>query len=176
AAVLPDVPASAGVAERLPLRDGSLDAVVVAQGFHWFDGEAALAEVHRTLRPGGGLGLVWNVRDATVSWVGGLDRIFDRHEGDVMRFWRGEWRKPFLSTASFTPLERADFRHEQPTSHEGVVERVLSVSFIAALDAAERERVTNEVRAMLRADPLTKDRDEFLFPYITQVYTCRRIP
>ena len=62
AAMLPRVPVVAGTAESMPLRDGSAGAVVAAQAFHWFDGEAALAEIHRVLAPGGRLGLVWNVR------------------------------------------------------------------------------------------------------------------
>ncbi|HST64420.1 MAG TPA: class I SAM-dependent methyltransferase [Mycobacteriales bacterium] len=47
-------------AERLPLPDASVDAVLAGQAWHWFDHAAAVAEVRRVLRPGGRLGLVWN--------------------------------------------------------------------------------------------------------------------
>jgi ubiquinone/menaquinone biosynthesis C-methylase UbiE len=60
---LPTVVALAGTAEAIPLGNGTVDAVTVAQAFHWFDGEAAIAEIHRVLVPGGRLGLVWNGRD-----------------------------------------------------------------------------------------------------------------
>ena len=58
-----------GTAESIPLGDGSVDLVTVGQAFHWFDGDAALAEIHRVLRPGGRLALVWNrrVEDAPVN-------------------------------------------------------------------------------------------------------------
>jgi ubiquinone/menaquinone biosynthesis C-methylase UbiE len=59
-----------GVAEKIPLADGSVDAVTVADGFHWFDRPAALAEIRRVLRPGGGLALLWAVPDwSGASWA-----------------------------------------------------------------------------------------------------------
>ncbi len=68
-ATLPDTPALLGTAEQIPLRDNSVDAVLVAQAWHWFDPERAVAEVARVLRPGGRLGLVWNIRDERLGWV-----------------------------------------------------------------------------------------------------------
>jgi SAM-dependent methyltransferase len=58
-----------GTAEHLPLRDGSVDAVVASSAWHWFDAEAATAEIARVLRPGGTLGLLWSRADPTVEWV-----------------------------------------------------------------------------------------------------------
>ncbi|WP_245442530.1 class I SAM-dependent methyltransferase [Methylobacterium terrae] len=63
AASLPGVAALAGSAEAIPLPDGSLDALVCVQAFHWFSTPAALAEIRRVLKVGGRFGLVWNVRD-----------------------------------------------------------------------------------------------------------------
>ena len=59
----PGVLVVGGTAEAIPVRDGSLDAVTVGQAFHWFDAARAVAELARVLRPGGRLGLMWNVRD-----------------------------------------------------------------------------------------------------------------
>ena len=62
-AALPEsVTALDGTAESIPLDPGSVDLVTVAQAFHWFDGPAALAEIHRVLSPGGRLALLWNRR------------------------------------------------------------------------------------------------------------------
>ena len=52
ARVLPGVTILEGTAEALPLPDASAEALVVGQAFHWFDGPAALAEIHWVLRPG----------------------------------------------------------------------------------------------------------------------------
>ena len=78
----------AAAAEALPFADGSLDAITVAQAFHWFDAAGALAEFHRVLRPGGRLGLIWNARDRSVPWVDQVWSIMDRVEK------RAPWRAP----------------------------------------------------------------------------------
>ena len=90
---LPSVRALAGTAEAIPLDAASVDAVTVGQAFHWFRGDEALAEIHRVLRPGGGLGLVWNVRDTSVPWVARLTEIMEPHRGDAPTHRTGAWRK-----------------------------------------------------------------------------------
>jgi SAM-dependent methyltransferase len=67
----------------IPVEDGSLDAVLVADAWHWFDAEATTAELRRVLKPGGWLGLVWNVVSAPVEpWefelAGTSDKQYDR--------------------------------------------------------------------------------------------------
>ena len=74
------------------LPDASVDAVTVGQAFHWFRGREALAEIHRVLRPGGRLGLIWNFRDETVPWVAELTRIMEPHRGSAPRAAAGTWR------------------------------------------------------------------------------------
>ena len=60
---VPQAVALGGTAERIPLVDQYVDAVTVAQAFHWFQAEEAVREIRRVLRPGGGLALIWNTRD-----------------------------------------------------------------------------------------------------------------
>jgi ubiquinone/menaquinone biosynthesis C-methylase UbiE len=60
ARVLPGVEIFDGRAEAIPLGDGAVDVVAVGQAFHWFDADAALAEMRRVTRPGGGFALLWN--------------------------------------------------------------------------------------------------------------------
>src|SRR6266566_4740003 len=62
-AAVPGVPMVAAVAEALPIAGESLDAVTVAQAFHWFDADRAFGELARVLRPCGRVGLIWNARD-----------------------------------------------------------------------------------------------------------------
>jgi SAM-dependent methyltransferase len=168
------VEALAGDAEHLPLADESVDAIVCAQSFHWFAKPAALAEIRRALKPGGALGLVWNVRDERVAWVAALTRIVDRYAGDAPRHESGRWRDVFPAPG-FTPLSERRFAYAHAGPPERViVERVLSTSFIAALPAAEQGRVAGEVRALIAATPSLAGHAEVVYPYETRAYACRR--
>ncbi len=165
---LPSARVRSGTAEAIPLEDGSVDAVAVGQAFHWFRGNEALAEIHRVLRPGGRLGLVWNLRDETVPWVAELTRIMEPHRGDAPRAASGAWREAFEPKALFEPLETATFRHVHRLTAEGVVARAASVSFIAALPESRRAQVLAEVRELVDAPTVE-------LPYRTEVYwTTRR--
>jgi SAM-dependent methyltransferase len=142
--------------------------VAVAQAFHWFRGDEALAEIHRVLRFDGRLGLVWNFRDESVPWVAELTRIMEPHRGDAPRAASGAWREAFERTALFEPLEAATFRHVHELTAEGVVARVASVSFIAALPERDRTQVLADVRELVEAPTVE-------LPYRAEVYwTTRR--
>ena len=172
---LPGVPTVAAVAEALPLADGSVDAITVAQAFHWFDAQAALEELHRVLRPDGRLALVWNARDRSVPWVDEVWSIMDRVEKRAP--WRAhdEWRESaFVETPWFGPLHEATFHHEQMLSPADVVERVRSVSHVAVLPPDQQEAVLDEVRALLRDDPTTAGHDEVALPYRVDAYWAER--
>lgn len=80
---LPNVPAVQGTAEHTGLPDSSLDAVTVAQAWHWCDPVASAREFSRILAPQGFAGLVWNQLDVSVPWVHRFSRII--HAGDVLR-------------------------------------------------------------------------------------------
>ena len=172
---LPGVPCLAGRAEAIPLATAAADAVVCAQAFHWFANTAALAEIHRVLRTGGRLGLIWNVRDETVDWVAAITEIITPYEGDVPRFWKGAWRQPF-SGQYFTELEQSSFAYQHVgTAQEVILDRFLSVSFIAALPPHERADVANQLRALIVSHPALRERDAIAFPYCTEAYRCTRL-
>lgn len=171
---LPGVRALGGTAEAMPLADGSADAVVCAQAFHWFATGRALAEIHRVLRPGGRLGLVWNVRDESVDWVAALTELFTPHEGDAPRYRTGQWRRPF-SGRLFSGLEETVFPYVHVGSpRQVIVDRTLSVSFIAALPAEERARVEERLHALIAGHPDLRGRETVAFPYRTHAYGCTK--
>jgi SAM-dependent methyltransferase len=166
AAVLPAVPVHAGTAEAIPLGDGSVDAVVVAQAFHWFDAPRSLEEIARVLRPGGGLGLIWNERDESVPWVAELSHVM---QWDVrMPYEVGtDFRAVLDASGHFTRAQRGQFRFAQHLDREGLCERVSTTSFIAAMDPPEREAILDAVRTLVSDFP-----DRFDLPYITEVFWC----
>jgi SAM-dependent methyltransferase len=157
-----------GTAERLPVPDASVDAVVVGQAFHWFDGDRALPEIHRVLVPGGGLAMIWNVRDQTVEWVERLAALTERYCAGVPRYRMGEWRRPFEASELFGPLEFRSYPFQHEVDADTMVERISSISWIAVLPDAERARLLDQVRALFDGMP-----DRFPVPYHTELWWCR---
>lgn len=169
----PDVETLEGSAHAIPLPDASLDAIVCAQSFHWFATHDALGEIRRTLKRGGSLGLVWNVRDQTVAWVRAITAIIGAYEGDAPRYHTGDWRKPFVS-GRFTPLRETTI----PWVHRGPAERVIvdrtcSTSFIAALPDAERGRIVERLRQLVAETPELSGGGDVAYPYVTHAYAAR---
>jgi SAM-dependent methyltransferase len=148
---VPGVVALAGTAERMPLTDGFVGAVTVGQAFHWFEQDEALREIYRVLRPGGGLALIWNARDERDAVQAALSGIFDEFEGDTPRRKQREWRTLLPDSGLYERCERALFEHDQPVDEQGLIERVVSTSFIAAAPQAVRDEVEARVRAIARA-------------------------
>ena len=171
---LPQVRLLTGMAERMPLADASVDVLVCAQAFHWFATDAALADIHRVLKPGGRLGLVWNVRDETVDWVAEITRIITPFEGDAPRYYKGDWRRPFAD-GPFAPLELTCFEHQHVGSAKQVIlDRFLSVSFIAALPPAEKAGVAARLQTLIDTHPALAGCAEIRFPYRTEAYRAVR--
>ncbi|MGN6791128.1 MAG: class I SAM-dependent methyltransferase [Streptosporangiaceae bacterium] len=178
---LPRVPALAGVAEALPFAAASLDAVVVAQAFHWFHAERALAELARVVRVGGRLGLIWNARDRSVSWVDAVWSVMDEVENNAP--WRdhgggGKTTVERIDIAAREPWSEwveATFHHVQYCSHEDLVDRVRSVSHVAVLPPERQRAVLGEVRAILRDHPETAGQRTVGVPYLVDAMYAERL-
>ena len=162
-----------GTAEDIPLENHSVDAAVVGQAFHWFDGIRAISELRRVLRPDGALALIWQSRDATVPWVARLNEIIDRADDGHPRFRTEDWREAFDLTALFDPLEKAEFAYVQQATAETLVDRVASISYVAAMSEARRRAVLDEVRELLATDPATAGQQMIDLPHRVDVYVTR---
>jgi SAM-dependent methyltransferase len=175
ARLVPGVPIAAGTAEAIPIATGGFDALTVAQAFHWFAFDAAVAELARVVRPGGAVGLVWNARDRTRDWVDQVWRVMDRVEKRAP--WRDHenWSDSALrAMPGFGAPRSATFAHEQPLSHADVVRRVASVSHVAVLPRPEREAVLDEVRTILANHRDTRDASTVAIPYRVDCYAVDR--
>ena len=157
-----------GTAESIPLPAASVDAVTVAQAFHWFDAEAALVEIHRVLRPGGGLGLIWNAMDSSVEWVTVLRELVQGVRGSVPHYGGSPWRDALRSSGLFTPIRERTFGLVHELGEEGLLDRVASTSYVAALPEPKREQLIGEVRTLIADVP-----HPLLLPYRTDVFCCR---
>lgn len=166
---VPGARAEAGSGEALPLPDASVDAVVYGQAWHWVDVPAASAEAARVLRPGGVLGLVWNVRDSDVDWV--------RELGSIMRGSAAERMidgDSVVVARPFGPLERRDLRWTRSMTVAEIVAMAASRSYVIALPEAELADVLDRIRILLATHPETAGLDRIEMPYTTSAFRTRR--
>jgi SAM-dependent methyltransferase len=163
----PDARPLAGRAEAIPLPDESVDAVLVAQAWHWVDVEPASREVARVLRPGGTLGLIWNTRDVSVGWTAEYGRII---EGGSDHMDQGA---PTVGPP-FRALEHHEVRWSQPTTPEGLVELAASRSYLITAPPAEQEAILEAVRGLTRTHPELAGRTELELPYVTECFRTLR--
>jgi SAM-dependent methyltransferase len=175
-ALLPGVEVHDGTAEDLPLADRSVDAVTVAQAFHWFDPALALAEVRRVLRSGGHLFLVWNTRDRRHDWVRTFgDLLVDGPdlERPYDSYYDVDYAAVVADAGGFTPVELWSHDWDQPCDPDLLVARAESVSVVGQLPPGDKQRVLDRVRNLAATNPALAGRDRFPFPYTTRVFRCR---
>lgn len=161
-----------GTAERIGLDDASVDAVTVAQAFHWFDARAAAAEIHRVLRPLGRLAVIWNAWDESVAWVAAVMAVVHAHTAGAPQQRTSRWARELAATALFSGLTQDTFANAVSGSREILVARILSTSYIAALPTKGRERVARDVLAIVDRDPATTGIETITMPYTTHVTWC----
>ncbi|HET7045605.1 MAG TPA: methyltransferase domain-containing protein [Gaiellaceae bacterium] len=164
---VPEAEPLAALAQALPLADGVADAVVVANAFHWFAEPAAIAEIARVLRPGGVLGLAWNLRDESDPLQARLTRLLGPLLDESSRL-LAAWRPALEASPAFGPLEESLLRHEQRLGRRGLRRRVETIAYVAELPRAEREELLDRVEALA-------GEGELAFRYVVELYAAERL-
>ncbi|HEX6699903.1 MAG TPA: class I SAM-dependent methyltransferase, partial [Gaiellaceae bacterium] len=144
----------AGSAEAIPLPDASVDALTVAQAFHWFRFEEAIPEIRRVLRRGGALALLWNEWDPDDPAVAAVDAVVEPLRDPRVR--TRQWRTLLEATAHFGPVEQRRFPNDEELPLALAVQREATTSAVAALSEDERKRVLVRIREALEpfGDPV----------------------
>jgi SAM-dependent methyltransferase len=166
-AAVPEATVSVGTAEDIPLADRSVDVILVAQAWHWVDQDAALPSVARVLKPGGTLGLVWNIRDARVPWVERLTAVMHPAEGDI-----------FLETGRiqrgpFGEIETASFDWSSEFTRDGLLDLIRSRSYFITASQSEQASILRGVDDLLDTDPDIGGRETWTMPYVTRAFRMR---
>jgi ubiquinone/menaquinone biosynthesis C-methylase UbiE len=168
AAAVPEAEPVAAGAESIPLPDASVDAATAGQSFHWFRFAEAVPEVHRVLRPGGGLALIWNERDPDDRLQREFAQLLQpfmpsgRRRGRVAE--RG-WREAIEGSGLFTPFEDHQTRFADELDADALVERMATVSFVASASPVKRAELEQGLRRFAAAAGGVVP-----FAYLTQAY------
>jgi SAM-dependent methyltransferase len=171
AAQVPEAEVLAGYADNIPLETGVADAVVTAQAFHWFPTAAAVKEIARVLKPKGALALVWSKRDRGDPLMRAIHECLEPYRNDSPDFENTPWREPF--EAPDAPLKLVARHHmswEESLTLGHLKGRVLSISFIALLDEAERARVVEQLEELAGS---VDDDTPVLLKYFTETLMAR---
>jgi len=170
---VPGADVRAGEAESLPVDDASVDAVLGAQMWHWVDVEQATAEVARVLRPGGTLGLMWNLRDESVAWMADLGAEIgaNRDEDGV---YRRNARVELPPGSPFTAMATRDFRWSQELAPASIVDLVATRSHVQVLAEGDRQRLLERVDAFVGSHPAMAGRERIVVPYVTSCWRATR--
>jgi len=158
-----------GSAEEILLPDGEADAVVAGSSFHWFELERALPEIHRVLRPGGRLAFAWNHRDVEDPVGARVQARISAASAGVAGWRMRDWARAVVESGLFGDIERETFRHVHEFPRDALGDHLVSYSAIAALPAAERDRLTAAV-----ADELGEG-DPVRLPFVVDAYRARRL-
>jgi SAM-dependent methyltransferase len=159
---LPTAGSTLAVAENIPVASRSVDVVVSAQAFHWFDLDLALPEIARVLRPGGEIALVWNLRDERIPWVKRLGALIGTPPQQK------DPTNALIGSRLFGYVETATFRFWQPLNRESLRDLVASRSNIAVLSDLDRDRVLRKVDDLYAE--YGRGADGMLLPYVTHCY------
>lgn len=180
-AALPGVTTAVARAEALPAPDASFDALLAAQAWHWFDHAVAAAEFTRVLRPGGVVGLVWNVRDSRVPWMAALQEVIGGEDSmrlvateSTQSILEQEERAGLAEIDAFLPgVERATFPHTIAMTPEQLVRLTSTYSYVRLSPRADE--LYAAVRELLATHPDTAGRETVDVAYVTATYRWRRL-
>ena len=161
----------AGAAERLPLREASVDAVLVGAAFHWFEERAALREIERVLRAPGVLGLLGNAFDTSKSWVASLREML----GPPAIQTPGHWPSQEVLREHFAEVADARFPHAQRVTRDTLRDLALSRSSVAILERQEREALLARIDVLWQGNEELAGAGDATLGWIAHVRRCRAL-
>jgi len=177
--ILPDIQILNAPAENLPFGNNSVDIVIAAQAFHWFDPIQTCLEMMRILKKSTGkLALIWNRRDGTAGTLHGdvsalMDEYEENDELKTPRYRHGSWKRVFqYPQCGFRwPLVEKNFEYVQRGGKQMIIDRAMSVSFIAALAKEEKDIFRKKLDAIVDKYSKNNPSYDYHIVYLTEVFT-----
>ena len=164
----PEVDTRVGTAEQVPLDTASVDLVAMGQAWHWVDPVDASREIARVLKPGGVLGLIWNVRNERVAWVRELTHILHASNAEEMI---ASGKIPLHEP--FGALEEHTVEWQRPMARSDIEAMVRSRSYFITAPRAEQDRMMGEVYDLMDRIGVVGEAT-IAMPYVTKAFRATR--
>jgi len=163
-----------GSAEATTLSASSVELVVAAQAFHWFNVERARTEALRIIRPGGFAALLWNQHPSSASaFLGDYEALVRAYSSEYDQVVKSRADEASMRAYFGGSMECARFAHQQLFDYEGLVGRLLSSSYAPEPGQPGHEPMLQGLRAIFERHAQA---DRVIFPYVTLVYYAQLKP
>lgn len=157
-----------GTAENTDLDDSSIDLVIAAQAFHWFDAEKTRAEFQRILRPDSYIALIWNERQLdTTEFLSGYEKLLLKYAKDYENVRHENIDQQKLGAFFESEFGRANFLNTQVFDFAGIRGRLLSSSYMPDEEDPTFPALENELRALFDKH---SENDRIKVFYDTNIY------
>lgn len=160
---------AAGSAESTGLPNHSVDFIVCAQSFHWFDRSTSKLEFQRILKPKGKLVLVWNSRltDGPPFMVG-VEELLRKFGIDYEKVnHRNISRAELQSFFKENKMEKSSFAMQQVFGFEGLHGRLMSSSYTPQPSHPNYDPMLKELRELFNQH---EHEGKVIFSYETEVF------
>lgn len=159
----------AGSAEETGLPGDSVDIIVCAQAFHWFDRAAAQIEFRRVLKPGGKVVLIWNSRlTQGTPFLEGYEHLLRAYANDYKEV-QHKNISPDVLALFFKEgsMKVARFSNRQEFDFEGLKGRLLSSSYAPLPGQPNHKPMMAELQQLFDR---TETEGKVSFDYETEVF------
>ncbi|WP_445143925.1 class I SAM-dependent methyltransferase [Dyella sp. Tek66A03] len=158
-----------GHATATGLDDASIDLVIVAQAFHWFDQEAARREFKRILKTDGLAAIVWNSRRLMgTPFLEGYEALLQEYGTDYTSVAERYGDEPHMRAwfgAGYLGMGRFD--HGQMLDFDALSGRLMSSSYAPRTGHPSHEPMMHALRELF--DSCAQD-GRISFDYDTVIY------
>lgn len=164
----------AGTAEATTLAASSVELLVAAQAFHWFNEERARAEALRVIRPGGFGALLWNQHPSTASaFLGDYETLVRAHASEYDQVVNSRADEASMRAYLGGSMACASFANQQLFDYAGLVGRLMSSSYAPEPGHPAHEPLLEGLRAVFERHA---HEGRVVFPYVTLVYYAQLKP
>jgi len=124
-----------GTAENTTLSDKSVDFVIAAQAFHWFDKTKTRSEFKRVLKDNGFVALIWNERQLDSNeFLRDYEKLLNEFGTDYQKVRHDNITKESLREFFQTNFRQEIFNNSQSLDFNGLKGRILSSSYMPSVE------------------------------------------